>query len=825
MKIRLSLALAAALLDAPVPTAASGLPVTGAHPRLLLTPQTKTFLLAKVSAGDASWIALRQQADRLAGYAINPYDYSRRTDEPDNTIFYDYQGEGWFSAALPLALAYQMTGSSAYSGKLVALADEMIRAQSDPANNPPSGLPPLEPDDYYPTRYVGPTLAIIYDWCYDVLGGPRRAQMVALMNAYFDDLRANAYQRNDHADGNYFFSHAYCAAAMGYSSFGDNPRAQEMIDYARARFDGSASPLVAGDAVPVDNFTQLYEGGYFAEISRDDNGPAIPTAPFRGGFELQGWAYGTGTLDRLVDYMLMVRSATGEDLVTLRSSWFSQILRAEKESLAPNHFEMDPVGDWGGDYGAVILKSLPLRLSAVLAGTPDGPGAQHFYASELAASSPYSDFPDEIYQSVYKPAPWEAFFFEDAGRPSAELALPPYDSGFAPAAPQAGATNGALPYFVMRSDWGPSAAWASVNLGAAWYDDHQHSNAGSLMVRRGDDALLVDAASWMPDGAHGIVGSCTEENNAAAANTLFFDDWGDFQNPGEQYLGGQGVWGKDEVVAAEQNDDGTYARSDLSTAYDNGGDPAAQAGRKLDYFYRSFLYLRAAGAFVVYDQVQVAPSSNPRGPYRKELRWHFSALPTVSGQTATVTNGTSRLRVDTLLPVAPSIATVDESKNPDDALAPCDNPCNSRTWRIEVRPPAEVLSASFLTVLSVSDASAAAITTTGLSSADGLVVGASFSRLGGGTDVVYFNNGPGQDPAPITSATFPAAPGAAYTICGLAPNAKYAWRVAAGSVTLTQDPGGRLVASPAGVLRYPPGTGRTVIPPPPASHVPRTVVR
>ena len=119
------------------PAFASGLPGTSGHPRLLLTAQKRARLQAKIAASDPSWTGLKEQADRLATFAINPYDYARRTDEPDNTIFYDYQGEGWFSAALPLGLAYQMTGNTAYSDKLLALADEMIRAQSDPANNPP----------------------------------------------------------------------------------------------------------------------------------------------------------------------------------------------------------------------------------------------------------------------------------------------------------------------------------------------------------------------------------------------------------------------------------------------------------------------------------------------------------------------------------------------------------------------------------------------------------------------------------------------------------------------------------------------------------------
>ena len=49
------------------------------------------------------------------------------SSEPAGTIFYDYQGQGWYDAALPLAFAYQMTGDTKYSDKLIALVQEMLR--------------------------------------------------------------------------------------------------------------------------------------------------------------------------------------------------------------------------------------------------------------------------------------------------------------------------------------------------------------------------------------------------------------------------------------------------------------------------------------------------------------------------------------------------------------------------------------------------------------------------------------------------------------------------------------------------------------------------
>ena len=96
-------------------------------------------LLAKKNANDPSWQALKARADTLATYSINQYKFASSSAAPPATIFYNYQGEGWYDAALPLAFAYQMTGDTKYSNKLVQLAQEMIRAQSGSIAGQPAG--------------------------------------------------------------------------------------------------------------------------------------------------------------------------------------------------------------------------------------------------------------------------------------------------------------------------------------------------------------------------------------------------------------------------------------------------------------------------------------------------------------------------------------------------------------------------------------------------------------------------------------------------------------------------------------------------------------
>ena len=810
--------LAAVVLALAVPaTAARADPVISTHPRLLLTAAENSRLLAKKNANDVSWQALKASADTLATYSIYPYKFATRTTEPAGTIFYDYQGEGWYAATLPLAFAYRMTGDTRYSNKLIELTQEMIRAQSDPDNNPPNGLQPIQADSYYASRGVASTLAFIYDYCYDQLSSSLKQQMVALMNNYYDDVSVNGYQAQTYsnaADGNYFGGHLYGVALMGYASFGDNPRAQEMIDWARVRFDGTRGATLSASKIPDAWRSQCFDGGMRPAVALDFNGPNIMGSPFRGGFDFQAWSYGSEEFSRMINYMLIVKSATGEDIITPHSDWFSQILRAEKHALFPNRFMIDPTGDWGGNQGAIIIRELPIRLAFILSGTADGPGAQHFAYSEIAEST----IPEV---QVYPAPEWVEFYFGSASRPSNELALPPYYTGFVPNYPQgahsSGGTNGAIPYFIMRSDGSSTATWASIVMGSQWWDDHQHYTAGHFIIARGGDYLLVSATDWKWEldgngnpiyGRSGVLGASLEYLQSSLNNTLYFDDLGDFQGTDDRGSGGQSAAGIDEVVADELNQDFSYVRSDLSTAYNRSGDPADSANRRLDFFYRNFLYLRASNTFVVYDQVQAKPSSNPRGAYKKHIRWHLPNRPTITAKVARLDYGQSRLFIDTVLPANANVVTVDEWRNPD----PCDGSvagcvafgANVATFRLEVSDPQNPLFIPFLTVLQPGSNTSTPPANAQVFSLDGKMTGVETTQAGGAQSIVLFNNQPGQVPAPITATSynFRGSSGASHTLTGVVPGARYSVTVADGVVQVEQSAGGNKTASPAGVLHF-----------------------
>lgn len=790
-------------------------PVISTHPRLLLTASERTRLLARKNANDPAWQALEARADTLATYPVAEY---HPYNAAENTIYYTYQGESWLAATMPLAIAYQMTGDTKYSNKLLELAQVMIRAQDDP----PEGIPPVAIDSYYASRAVAPTIAFIYDFCYDQISLPAnatlKANMINLMVAYYDDFAVNGYEAQNYSNasgGNYFGGHLYGAATMGYALFGDHARAQEMIDWARIRFDGTPSALIGEDRTPMAWRTQCFEGGFKPVVAYEYNGPATLTgAPFKSGFDFQAWSYGSEEFGRMIEYMHVVKSATGEDLITPRLHWFQAMLRAEKHALFPNRFMIDPTGDWGGRQGAIISRSLPTLLGHVLAGTADGPGAQHFAYSWIAEST----IPGT---QVFSTPEWVDFVFGDPSRTSSELVLPPYYTAFGPNYPQGGhapeATNGAPPYFIMRSDWSTSATWASIYMGNQWWGDHQHYNAGHMILARGGDYLLVGGADWKTEydgegnptyGVSGVLGDSTQALNSSAANTLFFDDHGAYQSEEERQVGGQSYAGIDEIVANELSQDFSYVRGDLSTAYNRDSNFEETPLRQLDYFYRNFLYVRASNVFVVFDQVKAKTSAEPEGPYRKHIRWHVPANPVITGKSARIDHGQSRLFINAVLPSNATVTEVDEwFNNPD----PCEvgeagcvpnGQLRTPTFRIEIRSATNPLTINFLTVLQPGSNTSTAPTTTSITATN--MSGVDITQAGSVRTIALFNNRTGQVPAPITSTSynFSSATPVSHTLMGLVPNAAYAVTLNAGVLSVTQDAGGDKTASPSGVLHF-----------------------
>jgi len=802
-------------------------PVIATHPRIFLDAATKGVLLAKKNANNPDWKSVLAAANKYLPGQVIPWNVVSASDPQyygSANIFYSYCGSSWEEAAMTLGLAHQLTktnhagaNATAYSNKLMQFADVIIKAYSDYPPNASGGPNIFQFNSSYATRHVGKTIAVIYDWCYDELGAARKAALLHVMTDWFTYMSAKPFrvlQLQDGPTGNYYAGQLICAGYMGYAIGSDDPLSQKMIDFARQRIIGTPGSLNKNTQTSGETarnyFTQAVKGGLPSAASQSYLGPKnYLSAPQKDGIPNQGWSYGGATTKFLIDYLFMVKSATGEDMLQTDSNlrkFFIKTSIALVHAFTPNRFQYDNSNDNGSFVGCVADYALPLRLTALLEGTPEGANINYFYKNLLKPVNLLSG------NKGYPALPWEKLMY-DKVRPSTAFTYKPYYPVPTTNVYNAVPVNTGMHKYYMRKDWGSASTWAAINLGAGVYDEHNHNNAGHFKIVRGDnhdgdDQLLVGANEVSKSGGNGIDGATNYSYSNSFSNTLFFNDYNDYDTPYPNYantVGGQNSFGYDAPTNEEQNDNFSYFRADLTSAYFTSYSNPDTSQRTLRYYYRSFLYLRNSDIFLVYDKLLAKNSSNAAGQYQKHLRWHFLTSPTINGNNITDVMDNSKLYIHTVIPAAVTINNVNENNNPDNTFGSNLNYAfNTNTWRAEVNVPNNPLKQDLLTVLQPGPkATLTEMITTALQTNQANMEG-TIVKVHGNTELVLFNNSTAKYPLPIVIASyaFTGAANTVHTLCGLAPNQNYAVTYVSSVVTVKKIASGTTKASPSGVLTF-----------------------
>jgi hypothetical protein len=462
----------------------------------------------------------------------------------------------------------------------------------------------------------------------------------------------------------------------------------------------------------------------------------------------------------LLLYMRAVETATGADIIAKRG-YAHRIARNLLYNLKPNNWQVSDEGAWAGDYTGVLQASLPIVLSALLAGTEEGKWMQHLY--ENLATAPHGG---QTADSFVR------FLFYDRHRPAADYRLTQRTWFRSPGDE----------HFYRRSSWGPDAVWTSIAGGATHWAGHQMRGAGHVAMQRGSDYLLVNSGQWK--GPAGDFGSPQAfDLRSWRSNTLFVDDAGDYLFSGADYLGGQGHWGTSRILAHDGGPEFGYLKTDLTTAYSIGR-RKPWAARAVRHFYRSFLSI-GNGVVVVFDRMAFSKSS-----YVKKLYFHVNPSggpPAITGDTATVRVGRSALFIRTLMPSAPVLTAAANPVSADDN--------RTSTYRLEVSDSLASTTFDALNVLIATGASTTTMpATTRLLSQDGGMVGAMVTD--GNTQRLGLFS---ADGAPRSSvryvATYPSGRPAVHVLTDMMPGTPYMIECNGASL-------GTMTASQQGVLIF-----------------------
>ncbi len=526
---------------------------------------------------------------------------------PYDSVSFAYQGSGWWDRAQALALCYKILGNSptAYGTKAVQWLDYIVGLGKNSIRRPVSA------DSFYSTRFTLPSIAIIYDWCYDLLTSQQKTNYATAVNFWFDNAVVEGgaldWFASDHErlQSNYFTGHVWGIGSAGLAGTGDNARAAEIVAAVRSKIDTYVLPAFAS-------------GGH-AE----------------GGYPFESYGYGTNGYERLLYYLDALKTATGENL----SDDAPQLADSLIYNLRPDRWRAGDEGDYPGAYTGILIKSYPIVLAHVLAGTLRGGWMQYLY-NNIVPTPNWNGGGTGAGQDI--PTLTRLLWYDSGGTSFNYTSTEPL-----------GKWSPGDHRLFCRSDWTSSAVWMGMNGSSQnAVGSHQARTGGHLEILRGDDPLMLYAGQMK--GSNGVcqtAGGTGElfQLNSGLSNTLWYSDGGAHTFTGTAYWGGQGYWGVNDVLARDVTPEYAYASTSLVSAYDGN---SGAGGRTLTTYKRSIVMLGSVA--VVFDYA--VRDTTARTAY---WRWHFirDASVSTSTNTATVSLGASKLFIRTWMPGSTAEAT------------------------------------------------------------------------------------------------------------------------------------------------------------------------
>jgi len=442
---------------------------SGAHPRIWLTDAVQERWAALVDDGDSAVARARDKCDRVQA-------------EPGEWTSGQYQGFAWVEALSACLVAWQSTSDDGYRDTALiywrGLLDDQAMLGDGLGPSYADGKGIVAQDTGYSMRTHGVWAALGYDWLYDALTEEERDRAHERFVQWLEFHHLpDTYQRAQ-PGANYHAGHvlAVTLLAIGHA------------DDMNAREAGSGAEL--WDYVVDEMFGSVLAGG------------VAPRAPLAGGDWLEGWQYAPLSV---ASYALAGRALVEQSVaVPWLGAWSSDVLHRYVHGLSPDD-RMFVGGDTGDETPLLGINALPLW--AVIASESSASAAAAARAElERLGVEGATDF-QLFFEALAEASDGPATPLDRATEPTAWLA--------------SGAGN-----FYGRTSFGADATWL-VSQCKGTVVDHQHPNAGNLVLWRGADALLVDP------GPYGSLSTLT--GNAPAMSQPHFN---------EAYRPSQGAWGE-----------------------------------------------------------------------------------------------------------------------------------------------------------------------------------------------------------------------------------------------------------------------------------------
>jgi len=555
---------------------------TGAHPRAFLRPDIV-----------AVWQAMASDATSPVARAIDRCDEAH--DDPSLYESGDYQGFAWVEALTACLVAFETTGSAVHRDTAIVYLGALLSDESTvgdaqgPAYDPAFGI--VAQDSGYSMRTHGVFAALGYDWLHDHLS---------------PSMRAIAHDRFLHWIAFHHDTDTYQRANPGANYHAGHVLAMTLIAI------GHADEMNAISAGTGDTLWNYVVGEMWGQVMA--NGHGVRGA-LVGGDWLEGWQYGPLSV---ASYSLAGRAIVEQGVsVPWLAEWNAAVLDRFVHGLSP-----DDRSFVGGDTEdeTPMLDPNVLPLYGVIAGSvaTDVRARARGEIARLAVPRA-SDF-RLFHEALAAGEPGTASSIDRQSLPTGYFAR--------------GSGN-----YYGRTAHAPSATWF-VSQCRGTVVDHQHQNAGNVVLSRGADALLVDP------GPYGSLSTLT--GNGPTMDQPHFD---------ATYRPSQGAFGEfwgDERVPSGESTRMLFARSTPSGVHATRCDYTGQfrfrdvGSSILTSATRDVVLLPGdAGASMLIVDRAATTSAYANQPLA--IRFHGASAWSMSGSSATSRAGDARLAIRRVL--------------------------------------------------------------------------------------------------------------------------------------------------------------------------------
>jgi hypothetical protein len=549
-------------------------------------------------------------------------------------------------------------------------------------------------DTGYTSRYLGAFTALAFDWLYEYSGYSTdlKAETAYILKLWSDQVRDNGYYK-------------------------DNPTSNYCAGHYVSRVLTAIALKERGDANGPSLLTEIKTYRTANTIPQVMDAPAAGSSlgTYKGGFWGEGWNYGPLAVRNILMAALALEN-DGQVTPTKEKTWAGEVILALLHGQPSNadivvnstHYQ-GTIHDAGDGY------AYPLPV----------PGKDLYYlaaaASSDAQSSQYANF---FIQEVIQPqvATMQDLLYRDPSAIATDWTTV--------LSPHYLASGTGVVY--ARNAWDYASLWLAFQCGNLVSADHQSDAQGDLHIQRGADDLLVNANAVTENQ---VVGGETLDKKSVFANLVAVDDGGTgLQN----YPYAQGFWqgSPGNILLQYEGVSGyVYTAGDYKAAYSLASSPGD--GGSVSTLQRSVFYVRP-DIVVVYDRVVLKTSS-----CAARLQWHSIANPTVTGDSFTVSRGSSKLFGTIVSRSALTTSGTQLTINGSTSWTPTGSGETYSVYRVSSVLTTPTLSQRFCTVLQTASSG-----TSSAYSVDRLVTGSDFEgAIVNGNTVVLF----GQTAGPVST--------------------------------------------------------------------------